>query len=142
MINLDWTLFVQMINFLVLLFILNHLLYKPILRILDERKKKISDAEDAVKELERTSEEKLSLYQEQVQAAKIKALSQKEEIKEEGIEAGRRLIDQVKEEADKVFLQAMEKIEKQADMTREALRRQSEEMATAIAEKLLGRSVG
>ncbi len=35
----------------------------------------------------------------------------------------------------------MERIEREADMAREALRRQSEEMAAAIAEKLLGRSL-
>ncbi len=141
MINLDWTLFVQMINFLVLLFILNHLLYKPVLKILDERKNKINDAANTVKELERSSEEKLTLYHEQIQAAKIEALSQKEKIKAEGVEARSKLIDQVKEESDKIFLQARDGIEKEAALAREALRRQSEEMATAIAEKLLGRNL-
>lgn len=141
MINLDWTLFVQMINFLVLLLILNHLLYKPVLKILDERKNKINDAANAVKELERSSEEKLTLYHEQIQAAKIEALSQKEKIKAEGGEARSKLIDQVKEESDKIFLQARDGIEKEAALAREALRRQSEEMATAIAEKLLGRNL-
>ncbi len=141
MINLDWTLFVQMINFLVLLLILNHLLYKPILKILDERKTKINDAANTVRELERSSEEKLTLYHEQIQAAKIEALSQKEKIKAEGGEARSKLIDQVKEESDKIFLQARDGIEKEAALAREALRRQSEEMATAIAEKLLGRNL-
>ena len=141
MINLDWTLFVQMINFLVLLFILNHLLYKPVLKILDERKNKINDAANTVKELERSSEEKLTLYHEQIQAAKIEALSQKEKIKAEGVEARSNLIDQVKEESDKILLQTREGIEKEAALVREALRRQSEEMATAIAEKLLGRNL-
>lgn len=141
MINLDWTLFVQMINFLVLLLILNHLLYKPILKILDERKNKINDAANTVRELERSSEEKLTLYHEQIQAAKIEALSQKEKIKAEGVEARGKLIDQVKEESDKIFLQTREGIEKEAAFAREALRRQSGEMATAIAEKLLGRNL-
>lgn len=141
MINLDWTLFVQMINFLVLLFILNHLLYKPVLKILDERKNKINDAANTVRELERSSKEKLTLYHEQIQAAKIEALSQKEKIKAEGVEARSKLIDQVKEESDKIFLQARDGIEKEAALAREALRRQSEEMATAIAEKLLGRNL-
>ncbi len=141
MINLDWTLFMQMINFLVLLFILNHLLYKPVLKILDERKKKINDAADAVKALDSSSEEKLGRYHEQIRAARTKAISQKEEIKAAGINDGNGLIDRAKEESDKVLLQAREEIEKEAVMAREALRRQSEEMAEAIAEKLLGRSL-
>jgi F-type H+-transporting ATPase subunit b len=140
-INLDWTLWMQMINFLVLLFILNHLLYKPILKILDERKKKVNDAADAVKELERSSEEKLARYHEQIQDAKIQALSKKEEIKAAGMNDGNGLIDQAKEESDKVLLQARDDIKKEAAMAREALRRQSQEMATTIAEKLLGRSL-
>ena len=141
MIELNWTLFMQMVNFLILLFILNQLLFKPILRIIDERKAKVNGAFDEVRRLEGSSEEKLKLYQEQIQTARIKALSQKEGIKVEGVEAARRLLDQVKEETDRVFLQAKERIEKESTIAREALRRQSEEMAVGIAEKLIGRSL-
>lgn len=48
----------QVVNFLVLLFILKKLLYKPILKVLEERKRKIeeslSNAEKIQKELEET----------------------------------------------------------------------------------------
>jgi F-type H+-transporting ATPase subunit b len=41
MISLDRTILVQMANFIILVLVLNHLLYKPLLKILDERKEKI-----------------------------------------------------------------------------------------------------
>lgn len=52
----------QVVNFLLLLFILQKLLYKPILKVLDERKKKITDslknAEEIERKLEQISEER------------------------------------------------------------------------------------
>jgi len=131
----------QMINFLVLLFVLNHILYKPIMRILDERKKRIYDATEECRRLDQSCEERLKLYQEQIQAAKIKAMMQKEEIRAEGMESAKRLIEGVKEEADRIITQAMERIEKEAGIAREALRRQTREMAVEIAEKLIGRNL-
>ena len=95
----------------------------------------------SIRKLDQNSEEKFKAYEEQIQTAKIKALSEKEGIKTEGLEAGKKLIEGVKEEADKVMQQAMERIEKEATMAREALRRQTEDMAQQIAEKLLGRSL-
>ncbi len=52
----------QVVNFLVLLFILKKFLYKPILKVLEERKKKIEEslknAEEIEKRLLETEEEK------------------------------------------------------------------------------------
>ena len=39
----DLTLVVQMVNFLALVFILNYLLYKPILSIINRRKKQLEE---------------------------------------------------------------------------------------------------
>lgn len=52
----------QVVNFLILLFILKKLLYKPILKVLEERKKRIEDSLKNAEEIERklllTEEEK------------------------------------------------------------------------------------
>ncbi|MBI2593944.1 F0F1 ATP synthase subunit B, partial [Candidatus Daviesbacteria bacterium] len=51
----------QIVNFLVLLWILNKLLYKPVLKVLEERKAKIEkglkNAEEIEKRLAQTAEE-------------------------------------------------------------------------------------
>ena len=58
MINLDTTLIIQMINFLVLLWILNRFLFKPILDLLDERRGRVQESEERVQNLEAQAAQK------------------------------------------------------------------------------------
>ena len=57
MISVSPFLFVQMANFILLIFILNAILYKPIRNSLIERKKKIQDAEEAIEGAKRRADE-------------------------------------------------------------------------------------
>lgn len=64
----------QIVNFLVLLFILHKLLYKPVLKLLDERKKKIEEslanAEKIQKELEETELKREEILNQSINEAK------------------------------------------------------------------------
>ena len=42
MVNIDGTLFVQIANFIILIFVLNSVLYRPIRKILKEREEKVN----------------------------------------------------------------------------------------------------
>jgi F-type H+-transporting ATPase subunit b len=44
----DWTVFIQIVNFLFLVFMMNLLLFKPIRKMLLERKAKIGGLEDSI----------------------------------------------------------------------------------------------
>ena len=44
MVSLDYSLGIQVVNFLLLIFILNLLLYKPILGMIDRRKKQLAES--------------------------------------------------------------------------------------------------
>ena len=45
----DYTLLIQMVIFIALIFVLNLLLYKPILSIIDRRKKQLEESENEIK---------------------------------------------------------------------------------------------
>ncbi len=45
----DYTLLIQIVTFLVLIYILNLLLFKPILNIIDRRKKQLEELENEIK---------------------------------------------------------------------------------------------
>ena len=49
MVSLDYSLGIQIVNFLLLIFILNVLLYKPILGLIDKRKKQLEDSETEIR---------------------------------------------------------------------------------------------
>ena len=141
MINLDYTLLIQMGNFLVLLLILNRFLYKPILNILDERRKRIQDSETSVKELEDRTAQHWDVYQRQLQEAKLAANAEKERLKGEGLEAERRLMEEVRAETGRAVEEARRMIQEEAGLARETLRVQADGMAVEIAQKILGRSL-
>ena len=84
-----FTFFVQIVNFLILMFILNKFLYKPILSTLEKRrediKNKIEEAEQKLKDSDKLKNEyleKLTNLENENQALKEKALQEAKKIKE------------------------------------------------------------
>lgn len=141
MVSLDYTILIQMINFLFLLFVLNLFLYKPILGIMDKRKKSFQDTEDEVKRINLTIEERMAAYEEKVRLAKLDALNQKNEILKEGSEQAKSVIDAARGEIPGMMDQFHEKMNKEVTEARRVLTGESGKISVDIAEKLLGRSI-
>ena len=59
MITMDKTLFIQIINIIILMFLLNKVMYKPVLGILRERSKKMKGTQDEIERFEKTGEDTL-----------------------------------------------------------------------------------
>jgi F-type H+-transporting ATPase subunit b len=140
-VSLDSTILIQMINFLLLIFILNLLLYKPILGIMDKRKKQFQDTEDDIKRINLTIEERMAAYEEKVRLAKMDALNKKNDILKEGSEQAKSLIDAARSEIPGMMEQFHEKINKEVTDAKRILTDQSRKLSVDIAEKVLGRSI-
>jgi len=114
----------QIVNFVILLLLLKKFLFKPILKVLDERKKKAEETEELNNEagkkfLEATESEKNTISEAKKQADKIITQSKELEIVRKKLES--------EIEADK------------KEMFKE-IKRQSAEMAVLIAEKVMQES--
>jgi F0F1-type ATP synthase, subunit b len=141
MISIDQTLLIQAVNFLVLIFVLNMLLYKPILGIIDRRNQRIVESDEKVKELNKSVEQKMAEYEEKLRQAKLEAMDQKNKIEQEGSGKGEKLIEQAKSEILQTVEEFHMKMGKEIDEVRGILKGQSQEISGEIAEKVLGRSV-
>lgn len=141
MISLDYTILIQMINFLILVFVLNLLLYKPILGIMDKRKKLLQDTDDEIKRINLTIEERMSSYEEKVRMAKMDALNRKNDILKEGADRAKTVIDAARAEIPAMMEQFNKKINEEIADARHILTGQSQKISVDIAEKLLGRSI-
>jgi F-type H+-transporting ATPase subunit b len=141
MVSIDSTLFYQIVNFLLLIYILNILLYKPILRILDERKTRLQGSEDEIKALHQTIEQKTAEYEEKIRQAKLEAMSQRNDIQKEGAEEGKKIIVGAKEDIAKMMEDFKVKMAGEMDEARLVLNTQSRAISLEIAEKVLGRSI-
>jgi len=140
-VSLDSTILIQMINFLLLIFILNLLIYKPILGIMDRRKKQQQDTGDEISRINQTIEERMAAYEEKVRLAKMDALNSKNDILREGSEQAKSIIDAARGEIPGMMEQFQEKMNKEVADARRILTGQSQKISVDIAEKLLGRSI-
>ena len=141
MISVDYTLFIQMANFIVLIFILNVILYKPIRKILIERKKKIQGYEEGIEGLQRDSSESEETFQAKIGEAKTKGFQEKEALKQTGQEEERQLISEINQKAQAELEAVRGQIAKDAEDARRGLQRDIKIFSAAIAEKILGRAV-
>lgn len=140
-INLDKSLIVQAVNFLILLVILHRLLYKPLLAKLEERsgaiKRALEEAQAARAEAARQREENAArLRQAYAEAAAIR-----EQALREAGEEQRRLVDAARAEAQRLAETAKAQMEADVRRAREELRQEVAALATAVAEKLVRRSL-
>lgn len=141
MVNLDYTIWIQMFNFLFLIFLLNIFLYKSILKIIGKRNQQLQDSDEEVKKLNQTIEQKMAEYEEKVRQARHEAINQKNEIEQAGSEEGGKIIEEAKSKISQMIQELHGKIEKEMDEARDFLRKQSRNTSIEIAEKVLGRSI-
>lgn len=141
MISLDSTMLIQMVNFLVLIVILNVLLYKPILSIIEKRKKRLEASEEEIRGLNKTVEEKAAEYEEKLRLAKQDALSVKTEILKEAADQGKAIIEEKRSAIPAMMADFQQKVTQEVNAARQILKDQSQKISMQIAEKVLGRSL-
>lgn len=140
--GIDWRLLIaQLVNFLILVFILYKFLYKPLLKMLDGRKEKIEkglrDAEQLGVELEKTKE----LQAAEIQKAKQEARGIIEEADKRAEAAGAETKAKTKAEVEKLIMVAKNQmIEEKSKMMAE-IKKEAAELVIAVAEKVVGKTI-
>jgi F-type H+-transporting ATPase subunit b len=141
LISLDKSLIIQMLNFLILLAILYRLLYKPLLGAMHERsaaiKKSLDEAQTVRAEAARLQEENA----ERLRVAYAEAQSIRAAALKEAADEQRKLVEAARHEAQQLVVTARAQTEADIRRAREELRREVSEIATAVAEKLVSRSL-
>jgi len=141
-IGIDWKiLLVQVINFLLLFLILRWVLYKPILNILDERKKKIEESTSLAEKTKKEAEELEIKNREIMEIAKKDALAILDESKSQGQKNRKEILEQASHEAEVLMKKAEERILKQREEMVRDLRKETVNLTIATTEKLLGKNI-
>jgi F-type H+-transporting ATPase subunit b len=137
----DFTLLVQAAIFIILIFILNALLYKPILSIIERRKKQLEEAENEIKLFQDSVNKKVAEYDEKLIKAKTTASDLKKEVINEGAQQAKSIVDAVRNEIPLMTQEFQKKIDAEMQVARQVLEGQSRKLSLEIAEKVLGRSM-
>jgi F-type H+-transporting ATPase subunit b len=137
----DYTIFVQMVIFLSLIFVLNFLLYKPILSIIDRRKKQLEESENEIKLFDDNAEKRVAEYEEKLKQAKTNASEIKKEIIMEGANQAKNIVDAVRNEIPVIAREFQQKMDKEVEKAKAILDGHSPQLSLEIAQKILGRPV-
>jgi F-type H+-transporting ATPase subunit b len=131
----------QVVNFLLLLYLLNRFLFKPLLARMDERGEKIAkgleDAETAARDRELArAEREAAVSEARREAAEMLARANKiaEDTRKE-------ILDQARSEAEKVTARARDEIVAEKDRAMAEIRGQVADLALAAAGKLVRREM-
>lgn len=138
-IELDITFFIQMGLFLFLVYILNILLYKPVLKVMEERSKKLSDLDSDAVSAEKKVEEKLAEYRAKLEAAREEGNAARGELKKEGLDKEATILEEAHKVARESITEAKERISKEKNAALESLRGMVDDMGRTITDKVIGR---
>lgn len=128
-------------SILLLIYILNHTLFKPINRILDERERlgvgRIGEARRMLGEYE----ERLKKYESRLREARGEAYQRLEVERRESTLERQRMIAEVKAETTERIDAAKREIAEQASGAKQSLEKDARAMAATISSRILHRSV-
>lgn len=130
----------QMVNFLVLLFLLNLVLYKPIRNVILERKAKVGTLSSGVEKNLGDLEKQKNDYKEGLKQARGEGLKKKEVFIEEASAQEKEIITRINQKAQANFAQIKAQVAEETEQARKALEAEVEVYAKAIGEKILGRA--
>lgn len=131
----------QVVNFLVLLFILQKFLYKPILKVLTERRQKIEYSLKKAEEIET----RLSQTNEEVDKMLAQALEESQRIIAESKEMGIQITGEAKETAteivQKAYEQALEVSKSERIKLQQEIRANLGDIVALALEKVTGKAI-
>jgi len=140
-ISVDWTLGLQFLNFIILLIILNKLLYRPLMKIINERRATIEGSHAKANELETEIDEKMRRYQQQLDDAKTLATEERNKLKKAAAEEESKILSEAHGKATAQLQIIKEQVAEEADKASIALKKEAQTLAGQIATKVLGREL-
>lgn len=140
MVSLDGSLFIQIANFIFLIWILNVVLYKPIRKVLIKRKEKIAGFEQRIDTIGKDVKEKDDAFSLGVKEARAKGLNEKGVLLQEAADEEREVIEKINKKAQADLTEIRAKIAKDVESVSESLRQELDSFANAIGQKILGRA--
>ncbi len=141
MIQINITLIVQIINFLVLLLVLNALLYKPVTAQIREREARIRNDREKAAALDEQVQEQEKRHQQELATVRQTGAQEKNALSAEAKKKEAEILDKARAEASRIVEDMKAAIRVEAEEVRKALTAEMTPLAQSIFQKILGRPV-
>lgn len=137
----DSTVFIQIVQFLFLLFVLNMIFYRPIRRILSQRSDKEKDLHESIEDFREKSDQYLKDLEVSYKGARGEGFKEKDMLKQAGTEAEKEILQEAISSAEAKIGKAKDEINHSVTGVRQSLEDELNMFSKELAEKILGRNV-
>lgn len=141
MLSIDSSVLIQIANFLILLFLLNIILFRPIRKVLSQRNQEMSVLAHGAADLEAKALEYSNSLEENLASARKLGFSEREGLRGEGLEMEKKLYQEATASAGSKMEEARKRTEMSAGEIRRSLEKEIGLFSKELAEKILGRRV-
>jgi len=136
MISINATLLIQLIHFLLLLFIMNRLMLQPLLKVIQERNTK-SEIKDIEVKIGQLKEQFIAKEND----ARKDAAQERTDITNVGLNEADGFLNKSREEVSVIRQQAEKEVEAEVSKTQPLLADQASSLVSGIMEKIIGRRI-
>jgi F-type H+-transporting ATPase subunit b len=133
----DGTIFIHIALILLMIWVLNRTLFKPINRVLEERERKSGRGGSAAGEILSQVDAKMTTYEKALREARSESYRLMEAKRTEAMEVRTSQINTVKEEVSALIAQEKESVQTQSEAARAALSDDARTMAQTISATIL-----
>lgn len=141
LIDLDWTVLVTLVLFLVTAFVLTRFLFRPYLAVRAARDAGIAGARDEARRMDEEARARMGDYETSLARAKIKANEERTKLRQEATERERAVTDAARARTMAALEEARGRLGKESAAARADLAPRANEIAREMAAKILGREV-
>ncbi len=141
--ELDLTTFIlELVNFLILVWLLKRFLYKPVLEVIEKRRAAIRASLDEAAQTQRAAEAAKEQYDHRLADWEHERETAREQLRAEIQQERARLMDEVKKELAAERSKAAARNQREAEEWRRKVEEQAQHLAAAFAARLLERAAG
>ena len=140
-VDFDATFLVQLVLFVGLTLFLKPMLFDPMLKLFEEREKRIDGAKLQARRMDERSASALAKYEAGMAKARASANVDRERIRAEGVKREQEILAQVRASTTQVIEAGKQKAKQEAERARTALKAEAPALARHVAGRVLGREV-
>ncbi len=138
MIDINKMFILQLANFLLLMWLLNILLFKPLLKLFKERDFRINGSLDSAKSMDGEKDAIFQQIDTKLSEARSTSKTIFEDLKKEGLAIQKESVEAAQKGASEISRKAKEDLETETNKAKESLRKNIEVFSKKIVEKMVG----
>jgi F0F1-type ATP synthase membrane subunit b/b' len=141
LIDLDSTVIIQLVVFILTALVLSRFLFRPFLAMRAQRTEGIDGARETASRMEEQARAQITDYESRFAKAKTKANDERAKVRNEAAERERDITDAARKQTEAAIESARATLNVEAESARKSLEPRAQEIARSIAQKVLGREV-